>query len=83
MFHKPKINKGNGQIVFSVHNDILLEKDYEVLRRDQVWFTSKEGGDSTELYSLAEFSAETRTRDNIAELYRNHHYGARPFLREF
>jgi len=84
MFYNPKINKGNGQIVFTAHNDILLEKEYEVFRRDQVWFTSKtKKTQSTELYSLAEFSAETRNRDNIAELYRNNHYGARPHLKEF
>ncbi|MFT7087019.1 MAG: AAA15 family ATPase/GTPase [Rickettsiales bacterium] len=84
MFHNPKINKGNGQIVFTAHNDILLEKDYEVFRRDQIWFTSKdEKTQSTELYSLVEFTTETKKRDNIAQLYRNHYYGARPFLNEF
>ncbi len=84
MFHNPKINKGNGQIVFTAHNDILLEKEYEVFRRDQVWFASKtKKTQSTELYSLAEFPAETRNRDNIVELYRNNHYGARPQLKAF
>lgn len=84
MFHNPKINKGNGQIIFTAHNDILLEKDYEVFRRDQVWFTSKtKKTQSTELYSLVEFPAETKKRDNITQLYRNHYYGARPLLKEF
>ncbi len=84
MFHNPKINKGNGQIVFTAHNDILLEKEYEIFRRDQIWFTSKtKKTQSTELYSLVEFPAETKKRDNIVDLYRNNHYGARPHLKEF
>lgn len=84
MFHNSKINKGNGQIIFTAHNDILLEKEYKVLRRDQVWFTNKTNkSQATELYSLAEFPIETKKRDNIVELYRNHSYGARPILREF
>ena len=84
MFHNPKINKGNGQIIFTAHNDILLEKDYEIFRRDQVWFTSKtKKTQSTELYSLAEFPVETKARDSISELYRNNHYGARPNLKKF
>ena len=84
MFHNPKINKGNGQIVFTAHNDILLEKEYKILRRDQVWFTNKTNkSQATELYSLADFPIETKKRDNIVELYRNHYYGARPVLKEF
>jgi AAA15 family ATPase/GTPase len=83
MFHDPKINKGNGQIVFTAHNDILLDKEYGILRRDQIWFTSKSNSQATELYSLAEFPTETKKRDNIVERYRNHCYGARPNLKEF
>jgi AAA15 family ATPase/GTPase len=82
MFHDKKANKGNGQIVFTAHNDILLEKEYSLLRRDQIWFVGKvKKTHATELYSLSEFPAETKKRDNIAELYRNHVYGARPILK--
>lgn len=82
MFHDPKINKGNGQIIFTAHNDILLDKEYKILRRDQVWFASKTNKtQTTELYSLVAFGA--KKRDNIVELYRNHAYGARPILKEF
>lgn len=84
MFHDPRINIGKGQIIFTAHNDILLEKEYKVLRRDQVWFTSKEKKSGvTELYSLSDFPNPTKRRDNIAERYRNYAYGARPILKKF
>lgn len=84
MFHDPKINKGKGQIIFTAHNDILLEKEYNIFRRDQVWFAGKsEKSAATEIYSLSEFPNPTKKRDNIVERYRNHAYGARPLLKDF
>lgn len=84
MFHNPKINKGGGQIIFTSHNDILLEKEYDVFRRDQIWFAGKsEKSGATEIYSLSEFPTPTKKRDNIVERYRNHAYGARPLLKDF
>jgi hypothetical protein len=87
MFHNPKINKGNGQIIFTTHNDILLEKDLlgknlGILRRDQIWFVSKPTkSQATELYSLVEFPV--KQRDSIVAKYRNYDFGARPALKEF
>jgi hypothetical protein len=83
MFHNPKINIGNGQIIFTIHNDILLDKEYKIFRRDQVWFASKDQQTHDSfLYSLAEFTSETITaKDNIVDLYRANHFGARPLIR--
>ncbi len=84
MFHDPKINKGNGQIIFTAHNDILLEKEFGVFRRDQIWFAGKsQKSGASEIYSLSEFPVPTKKRDNIVERYRNHAYGARPLLKNF
>ena len=83
MFHNTKINTGNGQIVFSIHNDILLDKEYKILRRDQVWFASKDQQTQDSfLYSLAEFTSEKITsKSNIVNLYRDNCFGARPLIR--
>lgn len=84
MFHNPKINLGNGQIIFTAHNDILLEQDYNVFRRDQIWFAGKSEKDaSTQIYSLPEFPAPTKKRENVVMKYRNNDYGARPNLKDF
>ena len=80
IFHNPEFNKTNAQILFTVHNDILLAKEYKLLRRDQIWFTSKDDNDqSTQIYSLADFN-NVRNDHNIANRYRDHEYGARPFI---
>jgi len=83
MFHNPKINTGNGQIIFSIHNDILLDKEYKIFRRDQVWFASKDQQTHDSfLYSLAEFTSEKITsKSNIVNLYRDNCFGARPLIR--
>ncbi|MFM7620117.1 MAG: AAA family ATPase [Alphaproteobacteria bacterium] len=82
IFQNPEFNKTNAQILFTVHNDILLEKSYELFRRDQVWFASKDDNDqSTQIYSLADFN-NIRNDHNIVKHYRNHEYGARPFIGE-
>ncbi len=83
MFHNPKINIGNGQIIFTIHNDILLDKEYKIFRRDQVWFASKDQQNQDSfLYSLAEFTSEKITsKSNIVNLYRDNCFGARPLIR--
>lgn len=91
MFHDPKINTGNGQLIFTAYDDILLDKvfsertetDTSLLRRDQVWFTSKSTKEKkTDLYSLVEFCG-IRNKDNIAKKYRNYDFGARPVIQDF
>jgi AAA15 family ATPase/GTPase len=86
MFHDPKINKGNGQIIFTALNDIFLEKDllgknHNLFRRDQVWFVNK-ANDASDFYSLVEFPAVRKDR-NIAQKYRNGDFGAKPAIRTF
>ena len=93
LFHNPEINKGNAQLVFTTHNDILLDKfddDLEeeskkinLFRRDQIWFTAKTVKEQkTELYSLVEF-AGVRDEHSLVNRYREGQFGARPALQEF
>ncbi len=39
LFHNPKTNPNNAQIVFTTHDIFIL--DQEVFRRDQIWFCEK------------------------------------------
>ena len=88
MFHDKNINEGNGQVLFTAHNDILLDKIYDkktdkkinLFRRDQIWFVNKDDKEqSSQLYSLDQFNG-IRNNDNICDRYRNHEFGARPFI---
>ena len=88
MFHDKNINEGNGQVLFTAHNDILLDKIYDkktdkkinLFRRDQIWFVNKDDKEqSSQLYSLDQFNG-VRDNDNICARYRNHEFGARPFI---
>lgn len=82
LFHNPSVNIGNGQIIFTVHNDILLEKELKLFRRDQIYFITKDSTEASRLYSLCEFN-NVRIRDNIVDLYRQICFGARPILIDF
>ena len=81
IFHDPNLNKNKAQIVFTLHNDILLEKKEKILRHDQVWFASKVKDGATELYSLSEFE-DVKKSDDIVKKYREYDFGARPFIKD-
>jgi AAA15 family ATPase/GTPase len=81
IFHDPKFNNKKAQFVFTLHNDILLEKKEKILRHDQVWFVSKAKDGSNELYSLSEFE-DVKKSDNIVKKYRDYDFGARPFIKD-
>ena len=67
------------QLVFTTHDSSLLDPD--LFRRDQIWFTEKDGGGATQLYSLAEFKA--RRDENFRAGYLHGRYGAVPFIGDF
>jgi hypothetical protein len=53
LFHSPKINPKNAQLIFTTHDVTLLDKD--LIRRDQVWIAEKDKSGATELFSLQDF----------------------------
>jgi AAA15 family ATPase/GTPase len=69
-----------GQILFTTHDTNLL--DLTLLTRDSIWFTEKDAGGSSSLYSLAEFKGEQLERlgEHLEEGYLNGRFGAIPFL---
>ena len=79
LFHRPEINTGGAQLVFTTHDTSLLDA-YGLFRRDQVWFVEKKPDQSSSLFSLLEFSP--RKNEALERGYLQGRYGALPFLRE-
>ncbi len=78
LFHDPKQNRKNAQLIFTTHNVNLLKLD--LFRRDQIWFTEKDPTKgSTDLFSLYEFSQ--RKDVDIKKRYLDGRYGAVPFIK--
>ncbi len=77
LFHNPKVNIHNAQLLFNTHDTNLLSLD--IFRRDQIYFVEKDySKGTTELYSLDEFSV--RKQENIRKGYLQGRYGSIPFL---
>lgn len=78
LFHDPKKNKHNAQLIFSTHDTSILNT--EIFRRDQIWFTEKDKDNSTQLYPLSDFG--TRDTEKLNKWYLQGRYGAIPFIGE-
>ena len=76
LFHNREINKKNAQLIFNTHDTSLL--DQTLFRRDQIWFTEKDGVGASHLYSLLDYSP--RKGESLAKGYLQGRYGAIPFL---
>jgi AAA15 family ATPase/GTPase len=77
MFHNPKINKKNAQLIFTTHDTNLM--DSSIFRKDQVWFTEKNEQGVTELFSLQDFP-EVREDTKFDKWYLAGKFGAIPNL---
>ena len=75
LFQSPKTNPKGAQLIATTHDTNLLNPD--TLRRDQVWFTEKDGEGATHLYPLTDI--QTRKGDNIEKGYLQGRFGAVPF----
>lgn len=78
LFHRPEVNTGGAQLVFTTHDTSLLDA-YGLFRRDQVWFVEKRTDQSSSLYPLLDFSP--RKNEALERGYLQGRYGALPFLR--
>ena len=81
LFQSPMANLKKAQLVFTSHDATLLGSidGEDVLRRDEVWFTSKGDDGASELFPLAEFKPR-RQGENRQKRYLNGSYGAIPEL---
>ncbi|MCD4823030.1 MAG: ATP-binding protein [Phycisphaerae bacterium] len=77
-----EMNKQGTQLVFATHDTTLL--DPELFRRDQIWFTEKDEGGASHLYSLQDYK-EQKPRKGAAmqKGYLAGRYGAVPILEAF
>jgi len=76
LFHDSEINKKNAQLLFNTHDTTLL--DSSLFRRDQVWFTEKDGAGVADLYALLEY--RPRKDESLARGYLQGRYGAIPVI---
>lgn len=65
------------QLLITTHYDPLLNEVGELIRKDSVWFTEKNGAGATELYSLVEFSGLNRMA-SLQKAYRQGRFGGIP-----
>lgn len=81
IFQSPTTNGPGAQLIFTSHDATLLGSidGDDALKRDQVWFTSKDGDGASELFPLADFKPR-REGENRQKRYLNGNYGAIPEL---
>jgi len=78
LFHKH--NNNSSQLIFTSHDVNLLDKD--IFRRDQIWFVEKDQFGASQLYSLADFKAESvRKTSSFSKNYLNGKYGATSYFK--
>lgn len=89
LFHNSEKNIGNGQLIYSTHDTVNLNK--ETFRRDEIWFVEKDKNGVSELYSLSDYIIEdengnakkVRNDATYNKDYLTGRYGAIPILEEF
>lgn len=77
LFHRPEVNTGGAQLIFTTHDTSLLDAP-DLFRRDQVWFVEKDKGQASTLVALSEFSP--RKNEALERGYLMGRYGGVPFL---
>lgn len=65
---------GRSQIIFTTHESSLM--DFQLLRRDEIWFIEKDPEGRSEIYSLEDFNERSDRR--IEKAYREGRYGGVP-----
>ncbi len=89
LFHNSDKNVGNGQLIYSTHDTVNLNK--ETFRRDEIWFVEKNEFGESIMYSLSDYIIEdengnTKKIRNDATYNKDYltgRYGAIPVLDEF
>ncbi len=84
LFHNSDTNKGNGQLIYSTHDTVNLNK--ETFRRDEIWFAEKNKDGISTIYSLADYKindVKVRNDATYNKDYLSGRYGAIPVLENF
>ncbi|UOD51588.1 ATP-binding protein [Orrella daihaiensis] len=77
LFHRPEVNTGGAQLIFTTHDTSLLDAP-DLFRRDQIWFVEKDLDQASKLVSLSEFSP--RKNEALERGYLIGRYGGIPLL---
>jgi hypothetical protein len=77
LFHRPEVNTGGAQLIFTTHDTSLLDAP-GLFRRDQVWFVEKDQDQVSGLVALAEFSP--RKNEALERGYLLGRYGGVPWM---
>ncbi|MFH9573497.1 ATP/GTP-binding protein [Streptomyces sp. NPDC017230] len=80
LFQNSKRNPHGAQLLFTSHDASLLGRKAgeDILRRDQIWFASKNEFGETSLYPLSDF--RPRSEENRERRYLSGSYGAVPVI---
>lgn len=78
LFNSAETNPKGAQLLFTAHDTFLLSAG--LFRRDQIWFTQKDGFGATSSYSLAEY--KVRSTSPFERDYLSGKYGATPIIGE-
>ena len=89
LFHNSQTNIGNGQLIYSTHDTVNLNK--ETFRRDEIWFAEKDKDGISEIYALSDYMLEddknagkkVRNDATYNKDYLTGRYGAIPVLGNF
>ena len=89
LFHNSETNIENGQLIYSTHDTVNLNK--ETFRRDEIWFVEKDKDGVSEIYALSDYILEdekntgkkVRNDATYNKDYLTGRYGAIPVLEEF
>ena len=91
LFHNSETNIGNGQLIYSTHDTVNLNK--ETFRRDEIWFTEKNRDGVSKMYALSDYILDEDGNNKSGKKVRNDatynkdyltgRYGAIPVLEEF
>jgi len=81
-FQNSELKRKGAQLIFATHDTTLL--DPELFRRDQIWFTEKDKGGGTQLYSMSDYKErKPRKGEAMQKGYLAGRYGAIPIIEAF
>ena len=71
--------KDKNQLLFTTHDNAIM--DYNLFRRDEIWFIERDGKNASKLYSLDRFK---KLYDHeLSKAYLDGRYGAIPVFQQF
>ncbi len=79
LFEDETCNPNHAQLIFTSHDIALISEtsdDARAVKRDQIWFTSKDSDGASDLYPLTDF--RPRKDENVGRNYLNGVYQALP-----